>query len=474
MGVSIANKSSPTHEIVDVDSIRVGKDVIEILTSGMYVSPVTIYREYIQNAADSIDATTALRLLRKKSRGVTIDIDHANRCVAIRDNGTGISSRDAVSVLLAIGDSSKRGTTARGFRGVGRLSGLAYCRELEFRTKVSGEDKTTIITWDCRGLREHLGNSAFKGDLRRIISEAVTVSMDHSSNIDDHFFEVNLKDIARLRNDILLNESIIAHYLSQVGPLPFAPQFSFAEAIERHLQAHVSRIPLELKVQGVEVFRPYTDEIKFPGSDRTLRIKDIECIEFPDVDGATGAVGWIGHHEYTRSIPPSLGVRSLRARFGDIQVGEANLCDDSFKESRFNGWTVGELHIVDRRIVPNARRDNFEVNHHYSNMLVQLGPIAASIALRCRTASLSRNTTQIVENTIKEIGGRLRQRRSFDRGELSRLRSSLLRARTITKRISDDSHRRKLETKLDRLIAALKKVTPKRGVSIAHSKKRPD
>src|SRR5215475_12908891 len=38
-------------------------------------------------------------------------------------------------------------------------------------------------------------------------------------------------------------------------------------------------------------------------------------------------------------------------------------------------------------IVPNARRDNFEVNHHYYNLLVQLGPVAAKITQICRTAS---------------------------------------------------------------------------------------
>jgi molecular chaperone HtpG len=311
-----------------------------------------------------------------------------------------------------------------------------------------------------------LSNNGFNGDLRRIVSEVVSVSYDQSPKIDEHFFEVHLKEIARLRNDILLNEAVISHYLSQVSPLCFAPQFSFAGEIEKHLLAHVHRTQLDLKVQGVEVFRPYTDEIRFPGSDRTLRIRDIEYLAFPDVDGATGAVGWIAHHEYIRSIPSSLGVRGLRARFGDIQVGESNLFDDSFKEPRFNGWTIGELHVVDRRIVPNARRDNFEVNHHFSNMLVQLGPVAAGITQRCRSASVARNTTQIIENIIKEVSARLRQRRSFDRGELSRLRSSLLRARTKTKRIDDDGRRSQLETKLDRLIAGLKKVTPKRGVSV--------
>ncbi len=49
-------------------------------------------------------------------------------------------------------------------------------------------------------------------------------------------------------------------------------------------------------------------------------------------------------------------------------------------ETRFNGWAVGEIHVVDRRIVPNGRRDHFEQNAHYTNLVNQLGPIAREIA----------------------------------------------------------------------------------------------
>src|SRR5215472_1548290 len=87
-------------------------------------------------------------------------------------------------------------------------------------------------------------------------------------------------------------------------------------------------------------------------------------------------------------------------------------------------------------IVPNARRDNFEVNHHYYNLLVQLGPVAAKITQICRTASVSRNAEQSVRIVIAEVSTRLKQRRSFDRAELSRLKSSLLRARAKANRIA--------------------------------------
>jgi hypothetical protein len=122
--------------------------------------------------------------------------------------------------------------------------------------------------------------------------------------------------------------------------------------------------------------------------------------------------------------------------------------------------------VEDPRIVPNARRDNFEVNHHYYNLLVQLGPVAAKITQICRTASVSRNAEQNVRNVIAEISTRLKQRRSFDRAELSRLKSSLLRARATANRIVAEHVRRELEKKLQRLTVSLARFRPKKGASV--------
>jgi Histidine kinase-, DNA gyrase B-, and HSP90-like ATPase len=459
-------KRTPAREQIDLDDIRVGKDVIEIITSGMYVSPITIYREYIQNSADSIDQAKQTGVLTPREHGrVEIIFDQSARTVSVRDNGAGIKTGDAVSTLVAIGASPKRGSAARGFRGVGRLSGLAHCRELEFKTKAAGEKKVVSVTWDCRGLRERLSDSAFGGDLRRIIADAVSVSYETADDSDDHFFEVRLKDIARLRNDLLLNERVIAHYLSQVGPLSFSSDFSFGAQIEEGLSARLKKAPLNLVVAGERIYRPYRDEMIFPATAHKLRVENIEFLEFANVDGDTGAIVWIAHHEYVRSILPTLGVRGLRARVGDLQVGDAGLFDDIFKEPRFNGWSIGEIHVTDPRIVPNARRDNFEVNHHYYNLLVQLGPLAGKITQRCRFASMSRNSEQVVKNVITETSARLKQKRPFDRAELSRFKSAVLRARTKTKRVALAVLRTELESSLDKLRAKLTKVSPKRGAS---------
>ena len=122
--------------------IVVGKDILEVLSNAMYVDPLAIYREYIQNAADAIDEARRTSVLSLKETGtVEIEIDIEKRTATIRDNGTGISAAEFESRLTSFGASVKRGTNSRGFRGVGRLSGLAYCQELLFRSRSAGESR---------------------------------------------------------------------------------------------------------------------------------------------------------------------------------------------------------------------------------------------------------------------------------------------------------------------------------------------
>ena len=91
------------------------------------------------------------------------------------------------------------------------------------------------------------------------------------------------------------------------------------------------------------------------------------------------AVAWLARTPYTGSIPARLGVRGLRARVGNMQIGTDRIFEHLFEEPRFNGWCVGEVHILDSRIVPNGRRDYFEPSPHLRNLENQLGAIAQTL-----------------------------------------------------------------------------------------------
>ena len=72
-----------------------------------------------------------------------------------------------------------------------------------------------------------------------------------------------------------------------------------------------------------------------------------------------------------------------------------------FKDARFNGWSIGEIFAVDKSLIPNARRDNFEKNPSYFFLLEQLMKIAAEITKDIRAASLKRNVP--LSNAINQL-----------------------------------------------------------------------
>ena len=102
--------------------LLVGKFTLESLTSGLYVSPLDLYREYVQNAADSIDEALEQGILRKGDGKILITVSESKRMIKIVDNGTGVGIRDIYENLIDIGNSKKRHSNSRGFRGIGRLS----------------------------------------------------------------------------------------------------------------------------------------------------------------------------------------------------------------------------------------------------------------------------------------------------------------------------------------------------------------
>lgn len=367
----------------------IGKDVLELLSTAMYVDPLTIYREYIQNSADAIDAARAGGLLSERGR-IEITIDPSSRTIRILDNGTGIGVASFPGTLTAIGASNKRGTGARGFRGVGRLSGLAYARELTFRSTAPGETRATSITWDCRTLRSLLRDFDDRRELADIISEITTISYSDNVPAEEHFFEVTLTGVGRIGDDRLLSSDAVSDYLSQVAPVPFSPEFRLGEEIDSRLpEAPVSN-RLDIRVNEAQpLSRPFRDEILVSGG-RPLRLQNLRFVEVPSVDGGQAAIAWVAHHDYQGAINCCTRVRGLRARIGDIQVGEANVFEDIFPETRFNAWTVGEVHIIDSRIVPNGRRDDFERNVHLANLKNHLAPLGREIAAKCRSSSADR------------------------------------------------------------------------------------
>ena len=409
--VPITIKESPWQNLAG--EIVIGKDILELLSSSMYVDPMTIYREYAQNAADSIDQARADGQLAADAGKVTINIDVPGRNVKVRDNGTGIGHADFANRLTAFGASKKRGRGARGFRGVGRLAGIGYCQELIFRSRVAGETKVSELRWDCKKLKTILRSSEEHHDLRDAVGQVVELRRIPATDFPERFFEVELRGIIRHRNDQLLSAAAINTYLSQVAPVPFRPDFPFRDQILKHVSSHVrlGDLRVEIGEGGEHVYRPHGESMEI-GIGVSDAFSNVELLNIEGIDGETACVGWILHHGYTGALPAACNVRGLRVRCGNIQVGDDRMFEELFPETRFNAWSVGELLIIDPRIVPNGRRDHFEQSVHFHNLLTHLTPVAREITRRCRTSSVQRKWARdfdLREASIREKAAIIKQ-----------------------------------------------------------------
>lgn len=372
--------------------VIVGKDVLELLSTSMYVDAMTIYREYVQNAADAIDEARDKGLIPDQGAGkVEITIDAASRSIRIQDNGTGIAWPAFAERLSNLGSSAKRGTAARGFRGVGRLAGLGYCQELIFRSRVDGDSQVSELRWDCRALKAALRSARHTQPIATLIQDIVSVRRIPAERQQKRFFEVELRSVVRHRNDRLLSPVAVAEYLAQVAPVPFSPEFTFGEEIVAALRPHVRLGDLEIRINSAEqpIFRPHRNRVEV-GENQFDSLADLEIRELTGVDGATGAIAWVLHHGYFGALPGRALVKGIRFRTGNMQIGDNNLLEELFPEPRFNGWAIGEIHVLDPKVIPNGRRDHFEQSVHYDNLVNQITPSAREIARRCRQSSIGR------------------------------------------------------------------------------------
>ena len=368
----------------DLISPLVGDDILGLVTTGMYNNPLSLYREYIQNAADAA-APAASEGVRGS---VEVDIDSQLGRIRIRDDGPGLSPREAARALVPIARSQKSRGIGGGFRGIGRLAGLAVAESVTFTTRAKGDAAVTCISWDGRKLRN---KEVMTDGIDQRVGDCVRMETATRQHLPEHFFEVEINGIGRHVASLVLNREIVRAYIGEVCPVPFSPAFPFAPEVDSLLQNDAQKLNIVIQGDSTPVTRRHGESIQFANL-RESCFTELEAVQIPALDGERlAAVGWIAHSLYLGAIPKNAGIRGIRARCGDIQVGDESVFDLLFKEERFNRWCVGEIHVMDPRIVPNGRRDYFELGPHVRHLENQLGPVVQGVSARCRRASMGRN-----------------------------------------------------------------------------------
>lgn len=341
----------------------IGKNILDNLTTGMYSDSRVIYREYIQNACDQIDLAVKMNILAQGEGQVDIYIDNSKRYISILDNATGVKSESFIENLGDIANSNKQIGQNKGFRGIGRLCGLAYCKTLKFKTSYLGESVASVMTCDAKKMRDMLvENKKYTIDE---IWEAIVKYDTAPEEEDKHYFEVEMIDINRENTD-LLDEKRIKEYLDFVAPVPYKNTFILRSSIYAHARDIGCTIDeYYVQINGQQIFKEYTTKIKEQSGVNLKNYDDISKLEFKDFydeDGHLLAWMWYGLSRFEKSIPKVNQMRGIRVRSGNIQIGNDDVVQDLFKESRGNYYFVGEIFAEDDKLIPNSQRDYFNEN----------------------------------------------------------------------------------------------------------------
>ena len=380
--------------------VVVGHQMVDLVTSGMYSDPLMVLREYVQNAVDSIDEAVERRRLAKGKGLVEIALDGRERAISVSDNGMGVSPDAVVAVLCSFGRSTKREARNRGFRGIGRLGGLGYCERLEFETRRTSNQRVAVVRWDALGLGAETSAARGAKTLGEVVSRNVTVTFRNATGQDPaHFFRVTMRGVRRFHRDVLMNMETVRAYLERVAPVPLNYEsLPMADKIDAHLASVSGYSWYDVRLNGRKLFRPHRRVFAISAS-TTDEIQDVELLTFQGQDGEEIGRGWYAKTKYLASMPPRVGMRGIRVRQGNIEVGDEYFLADVFSERRFATWHIGEVHLGNSLRV-NARRDGFEQLADYEAFLEQTHRLGQHLSGLCRKSSRQRGVTVMEERKL--------------------------------------------------------------------------
>ena len=354
-----------------MEGIVIGARVLDVLTTGMYPEALDALREYIQNSFDGIRKAERVEILKKNHGEVFVTINADKREVSVRDNGIGITAAEARTTLMSIGASKKRVGEEAGFRGIGRLAGLAYCDKLVFSTGYKNEPHYTELTFDAGEIRRVISNRASSTETAVELLTRATKHQLVDCPPGMPFFEVKLIGVDPKACPFLDAEKVRS-YLRQTAPVEFNSQaFVYAHAkvnplLEEHDVRRTINLTLVANGRREAIKKPYKSQhMAGTRKKNEVTITDIEIKV--DESNPPRWVAWLSVTKDLSGVIDNDEVRGIRLRSNNILIGDYSTFSRIFEKVqksyfRMNGYYSGEVHLLDPDIVPNSRRDYFEDN----------------------------------------------------------------------------------------------------------------
>lgn len=178
---------------------KVGAGILNIITESLYDNPIVVFREYVQNSMDSI--------LKNKENinEYVIKIWSSKNDLFFLDNGKGIERDEFENEMVKIGASSKKKQKNLGYKGIGRLSGVPYCKKLVFINIYDySSGKAQIFTIDSE-LYDEIKNDENYSDLSFV---------ELMKKIGTYQDGVDIRTIAELYTELQKYENVLKKFNS--------------------------------------------------------------------------------------------------------------------------------------------------------------------------------------------------------------------------------------------------------------------
>ena len=171
--------------------------------------------------------------------------------MSICDNGPGLTYQECLEDLVLISQSRKCLGRDRGFRGIGRLSGLAFAESVTFLTLASGRDPVTRVGWSRTGLADRTNSTQ---TTEQGFQNRVNVEILDDFDGPEHFFRVEIDGVSRHAAGVLLNREAVRGYISELCPVPLAQDFPFSKSLQEIFPRQQSPYSLRVTLDGEAMY----------------------------------------------------------------------------------------------------------------------------------------------------------------------------------------------------------------------------
>lgn len=260
-----------------METQKVGAGILNIITESLYEKPIVVFREYVQNSADSFAKISD----REKFAELSSVIWAEDNNLYFLDNGKGIAQEKFLEEMGKIASSKKRKSVNMGYKGIGRLSGIPYCKKLVFINICSYQDKKyqqySIDGEKYNDIKksDNYGNMSFDELMKEIGSYLDSVRGDNVTRINelldghqdifehrDTGFIVILEDVRKILEDTIKEGDLKAD-LGWLLPVKFKDELFqgeqkqlFMDMSEQDEKMIIPAVTYNISFNGIPIERP--------------------------------------------------------------------------------------------------------------------------------------------------------------------------------------------------------------------------